>query len=151
MNKDKIIDKLLNDFNKDQAAYVCATIEWETAHTWQPVREAFWKSEKWRKQHLRYWPYYGRGYVQLTWEYNYAKFSDILNIDLINNPDMALDPYVAYEILVYGFKHGSFTGRKISDYINKNQVNYYRARQCINGLDKARTIAKIAREYRVRI
>jgi hypothetical protein len=53
-------------------AYVLATTEWETDHTFKPVREAFWKDEAWRQVNLRYYPYYGRGYMQLTWEDNIA-------------------------------------------------------------------------------
>ncbi|NTV99551.1 MAG: carboxypeptidase, partial [Chlorobiaceae bacterium] len=51
-----------------QIAYVLATTQWETSQTFKPVREAFWESEEWRKKHFRYYPYYGRGYVQLTWK-----------------------------------------------------------------------------------
>jgi hypothetical protein len=54
-------------------AYALATACHETAYTMQPVREAFWLSEAWRRTHLRYYPYYGRGYVQLTWEDNYKR------------------------------------------------------------------------------
>ena len=58
---------------KPQVAYVLATTEWETAHTFKPVKEAFWLSESWRKNHLHYYPYYGRGFVQLTWKNNYEQ------------------------------------------------------------------------------
>jgi hypothetical protein len=55
-------------------AYALATAAHETAHTMQPVREAFWLSESWRRTHLaRYYPFYGRGYIQLTWRANYEK------------------------------------------------------------------------------
>ncbi|MEO0080462.1 MAG: glycoside hydrolase family 19 protein, partial [candidate division WOR-3 bacterium] len=72
----------------EQIAYVVATAEWETGKTFKPVKEAFWLSEEWRKKNLRYYPYYGRGYVQLTWESNYRKYSKILGIDLVGNPDL---------------------------------------------------------------
>ncbi len=54
-------------------AYALATACHETAYTMQPVREAFWLSENWRRTHLRYYPFYGRGYVQLTWKANYER------------------------------------------------------------------------------
>jgi predicted chitinase len=130
-----------------QKAYVLATMGWETAGTWQPVREAFWKSEAWRKRHLRYWPYYGRGYVQLTWDWNYKKFSKILGLDLINHPDDVMDPEIAAFILVYGFKHGSFTGRRLEKYVNEDKTDFYHARKCINGMDRASKIADIAEKY----
>lgn len=132
---------------KTQIAYVLATVEWETAQTFEPVREAFWLSEDWRRNNLRYYPYYGRGYVQLTWKSNYQKYGQILGIDLVNNPDLAMNPNVSLFILVHGFKTGGFTGRKISDYINKFQTDFINARRCINGTDKAHTIAQIADRY----
>jgi hypothetical protein len=134
-----------------QIAYVLATTEWETAHTFSPVREAYWKTEAWRKANFRYWPYYGRGYVQLTWRSNYEKYSRILGIDLVNKPDLAMDGNVALFILVHGFKTGAFTGRKITDYINDSKMDYVGARRCINGTDKAREIAELARQWRTRL
>lgn len=130
-----------------QIAYVLATVKWETAQTFKPVREAFWETEDWRKTHFKYYPYYGRGYVQLTWETNYRMYSNILGKDLVKSPDVALAADIAGFILVHGFKTGTFTGRKLDDYINEQKVDYINARRCINGLDKAETIAQLAREF----
>lgn len=129
-----------------QIAYVLATVDHETNGTMKPVIEAYWLSEKWRKNNLRYYPYYGRGYVQITWKENYAKYSKILGLDLINNPDLVLKPDISLEILVHGFKNGTFTGKKLEDYINSNKVDFLNARRCINGLDKAAKIVKLAKE-----
>jgi hypothetical protein len=134
-----------------QIAYVLATTEWETAQTFKPVREAFWQSEEWRRTHFRYYPYYGRGYVQLTWKGNYQKFSTILGIDLVGNPDLAMNANIALFILVYGFKIGTFTGRKISDYITAHSTDFYNARLCINGHDRATEIAALAERYLARL
>ncbi len=130
-----------------QIAYVLATTEWETAQTFQPVREAFWLSEEWRKRNLRYYPYYGRGYVQLTWENNYQKYSDILGVDLVGNPDLAIENDIALFVLVHGFKTGTFTGRKITDYINDFETDFINARRRINGTDRAHEIAELAENY----
>jgi hypothetical protein len=132
---------------KPQVAYVVATVEWETARTFQPVREAFWKSEAWRRENLRYYPYYGRGFVQLTWQRNYATYAHILGVDLVKNPDKAMDPAIAKFILVHGFKTGAFTGRKISDYVNDHKSDFVNARRCINGVDHAADIARLAETY----
>ncbi len=132
---------------KTQIAYVLATVEWETARTFKPVREAFWLSEEWRKENLRYFPFYGRGFVQITWEKNYKKYSDILEVDLVGMPDLAMNEIVALFILVHGFKTGAFTGRKIADYVNKLETNFVDARRCINGIDHAEDIAKLAEKY----
>jgi predicted chitinase len=130
-----------------QIAYVLATTEWETAQTFKPVREAFWQSEEWRRNNFRYYPYYGRGYVQLTWKGNYEKFSTILGLDLVGNPDLAMNPNIALFILVYGFKMGSFTGRKMTDYITERFADFFSARRIINGTDKYKEIADLADKY----
>jgi hypothetical protein len=54
---------LYNQWSQPSAAGVVATTKIETASTFEPVREAFWVGEAWRKENLRYWPYYGRGYL----------------------------------------------------------------------------------------
>ncbi len=132
---------------KTQMAYVIATTEWETARTYKPVREAFWLSEEWREENLRYFPYYGRGYVQLTWENNYRKYSELLGIDLVGSPDLAMNENVALFVLVHGFKTGAFTGRKITDYINESKTDFVSARRCINGTDHDDDIAKLAEKH----
>lgn len=141
-----------------QIAYILATTQWETAQTFRPVRESYWwdnqhgfeKAEKMRQSHAnigRYFPYYGRGYVQITWRTNYEKYSKILDIDLVNNPDLAMQPETALFILVHGFKTGTFTGRKLADYIDRDKTNFLKARRCINGSDKAKEIEAIAHDF----
>lgn len=137
-------EKLLS---KSQWAYVLATVFHETNGTFLPVKEAYWLSETWRKNNLRYYPYYGRGYVQITWKDNYAKFSKQLGEDFVKNPDLVMIPKYSFRILVDGFINGSFTDKKISDYINSNKVDFINARRCINGTDKAELISKYARNF----
>ncbi|SLN40927.1 hypothetical protein ROA7450_01978 [Roseovarius albus] len=132
---------------KTQIAYVLATTKWETNHTFEPVREAYWKSEAWRRNNFRYYPYYGRGYVQLTWRSNYQKYYHIMREPLVGDPDLAMDPKIALMVLVHGFKMGGFTGRKITDYINESRTDYKNARRCINGLNKWREIKEIAEGF----
>jgi predicted chitinase len=147
---DIIITAGQQNFSNEQIAYILATVKHETGDTFQPVREAYWLSEQWRKKNLRYYGkkgYYGRGYVQITWEANYEKFAKLTGEDLVNQPDLALRHDIALFILLYGFKMGTFTGRKISDYINDDKTDYYNARRCINGVDKARLIASYAENF----
>jgi len=132
---------------KSQWSYIMATIQHETASTMQPVREAFWLSEEWRINNLRYYPYYGRGYVQLTWKENYRKYSKKLGIDLVSNPDKVMDPLISLFIIIDGFKNGAFTGYSIENFINNNKKDYYNARKCINGLDAAGIIENMAIQW----
>jgi len=130
--------------NRNQIKYVLATVEHETAGTYMPVKEAYWLSDGWRKRNLRYYPYYGRGFVQITWKSNYVKFSKILDVDFVKNPDLALELEHAVNILVIGMKYGHFTGKKLDDYITRKKIDFRRARRIINGLDKAKKIASLA-------
>ena len=132
---------------KTQWAYMMATIEWETASTFEPVREAYWLSESWRENNLRHHPYYGRGYVQLTWEDNYQTYKSVTGLDLVSNPDLAMKPDVALHILVHGFKNGTFTNYKLEDFVDSGSTDYYTARKCINWLDKASEIREIAEDW----
>lgn len=132
---------------RNQLAYVLATAYWETARTMKPVREAFWLSENWRKNNLRYYPWYGRGYVQLTWKRNYELASSKIGHDFIKYPDDVMKPEYSAEILVLGSKEGWFTKRKLSDYITLNKSDYIGARRIINGTDKAKEIADLAVQY----
>lgn len=133
----------------EQVAYVLATVDHETAGTFEPVRECFYlgKSAEGARQRLKYYPYYGRGYVQITHKANYQKFGMLLGLNLVGNPDLALDHETALFILLRGFKDGLFTGKKLQDYINRHRTDFIGARRCINGQDRAASIATLARSY----
>lgn len=134
---------------RNQAAYVLATADHETNHTFMPVREGFWlkNAETWRKRNLRYYPWYGRGFVQLTWETNYLKAGKKIGVNLIKDPDAAMQPDHAAKILVLGMLEGWFTGKKLSDYITLKSSEFVSARRIINGTDKADAIAALAMKY----
>lgn len=148
--------------NISEAAYVLATTHHETNATFEPVREAYWvkNAEQWRKKNLRYWPYYGRGFVQLTWDYNYKKATEYFNtvlgikVDFVKNPDLVMDPNYAVIILVIGMREGWFTGKELDDYIDdidesdkEDFLEYYNARRIVNGMDRANDIAVLAEKY----
>lgn len=134
-------------------AYALATCWHETNKTMQPVREAYWVSEAWREKNLRYWPWYGRGYVQLTWEFNYKKADDELGLggSLVADLDRAMEPEIAAKILRLGMIEGWFTRKKLADYLPAQGVakraQYIQARRIINGLDKADLIEDYAQIF----
>lgn len=136
-------------FTIPELAYCLATAYHETAYTMMPIAE--YGRGKGRKYGVPVPPYnhiyYGRGYVQLTWSYNYVKAGDILNVDLLRYPDKAMDPKIAADVLYYGMKQGWFTGRKLSDYIAGTKKDYVNARRIVNGTDKATTIGEHAVKF----
>jgi len=140
-------------------AYALATACHETAYTMQPVREAYWLSENWRKSNLRYYPFYGRGYVQLTWKDNYEKADRELDLSgkLSGNLELALDPDIAARIMVRGMQEGWFAGDKTGKRHTSarhlpatgaaNEAQMTSARRIINGTDKAGKIAAEAIKF----
>ncbi len=133
-----------------QIAYILATVEHESAASFQPVREAYYLGEPKAENHrktLRYYPFYGRGYVQLTWDYNYRNYSTLLGLDLMNQPDLVMRPDVALFILVDGMKRGVFTGVGLDKYINNRATDFNNARRIINGMDRAGDIASLASNW----
>lgn len=141
-------------------AYVLASEYHETAKRMQPVKEGLNVSDEWRRKNLKYYPWYGRGGIQLTWERNYKFATERLRelgykdskgneIDLIANPDQALDPLVSTLVTVIGMLEGWFTGKKLRDYIPAvaSKDNYEHARRIVNGTDRAALIAGYAVEF----
>lgn len=143
-----------------ETAYVLATAYHETGvlvrgrdgskfidRTMSPVKEQgsydYLRSKK-------YYPYIGYGYVQLTWEDNFRRVGKLIGVDLIKNPEKALEKDIASEILIKGMVFGWFTGvgfhRKCPVY-RYNLASYVRAREIVNGTDKAQVIAEYAMQF----
>lgn len=86
--------------------------------------------------------YAGRGYCQITGRKNYARATKLTGRDLVNNPDIALEPEIAARIIVDGMTKGWFTGKKMSDY-----STYKDMRRVVNGTDRADLIATYAASF----
>jgi predicted chitinase len=85
--------------------------------------------------------YYGRGFCQITWNYNYRRIGNAIGVDLLNKPDLALSVTTATQILVEGMVAGWFTGHRLNDYFNASVNDATNARRIINGLDHAGEVA----------
>lgn len=132
-------------------AYMLATAFHETRFTMKPVREAFWLSEDWRRRNLPYYPYYGRGYVQLTHRTNYLKAGNFVGDDLVSTPDLALRPDHAAIIMFIGMTEGWFrrdqngVPHTLKRYFNNTVDDPIRARRIINGYEEG--VAEDIAEY----
>lgn len=151
MGMEKVLDYAEEHHTKaTELPYIIATAWWESSATMHPVKEAFWMSENWRRSHLRYYPWYGRGLIQTTWERNYKKIGDEIGMDLIAMPDLLLDWPAALPALFIGMEKGLYTGKAIDDYIDdidesdpEDLREMIAARRVVNVQDKALTIGKL--------
>lgn len=130
-------------------AYMLATTFHETATTMQPIEEyGRGKGRTYGKPDpISGKVYFGRGFVQLTWKANYEKFAKLLKVDLVSNPELALNLDVSTKILFVGMVKGLFTGKKLADYFEGAKEDWVNARRIINGTDKAQLIAGYGRGF----
>jgi putative chitinase len=135
--------------DKRWLAYILATAWHETAKTMQPVEEfGKGKGRSYGKPdpatgHV----YYGRGHVQLTHPGNYKRMGKVIDVDLYNHPELALQMDNSVKIMFDGMLSGVFTGRKLNQYFNDKKEDWINARRIINGLDRAELIAGYAKTF----
>jgi putative chitinase len=123
-------------------AYMLATVYKECAGRMWPTTE-YGSTEY--LQGKEYWPYIGRGFVQLTWRDNYDKASKLLSLiddrDLVAHPEVALDSLISARVMCRGMAEGWFTGKKLGQYFSDSEDDPVNARQIINGNDCDQEIA----------
>ncbi|NHM08015.1 hypothetical protein G4D82_12340 [Flavobacterium sp. CYK-4] len=155
-------DAIINEWDRSRLsdlrwlAYMLATAWHETARTMQPIAE-YGKGgsrpygSKIKHSGVRYTTpdklYYGRGFVQLTWYENYELMGRLLKVDLLRNPELAMNMDVAVKVMFEGMLRGAssigdFTGKCLEQYFNANVSDPVSARRIINGTDKAQLIAE---------
>jgi len=143
------------------AAYMLGTAWHETARTLQPIAErggvryfdrydpVLADSPKRRATALRMgnarqgdgYRYRGRGYVQTTWAINYRRLGEAVGVDLLADPDRAMEPAIAYVALSRGLREGWYTGQRLDQYLTARATDYAGARRVVNGTDRAAEIA----------
>lgn len=141
-------------------AYGFATAFHETNSTMQPVREAYWLSEDYRRRNLSYYPFYGRGFVQLTHRTNYEDADRKLGLGgtLITNLDRALEFEIAAAVMRRGMLEGWFRAdkqgrrhtfeRHLPADRSAQVEEFIAARAIINGgADQALRIARYALQF----
>jgi hypothetical protein len=68
----------------------------------------------------------GRGLIQLTGRSNYSEYGTLVGVDLVSNPDAALQPGIASEIFVQYFKKHQVD-------VAANTQNWIKVRTLVNG------------------
>jgi len=136
-----------------QIAYILGTVAHEC--DFRSIKEIRAKpgTDVWKMQE-KYWHtgFYGRGFSQLTWAKNYNKFSPIVGVDLVKNPEMVLKPEIGALILVYGMRRGTFVSNglesltRLDRYFNEITTNWIDARRIVNGTFMADRVADAAQK-----
>lgn len=94
---------------------VIGTTAIEGASSFAPVREGCYLGEpepaESHRKTLPYYPFYGRGHIQLTHEGNYDKYGQKVGalwaqppLPLVSDPDQALDPSIAAAVIALWFR-----------------------------------------------
>ena len=84
-------------------------------------------------------PYFGRGLIQLTHNYNYDKYGKKIGVDLLDDGDKALIPQNSYKIA------SEYLDNKTFKYVNRD--NLTQARKSVNGGTKG--VNDTNREYQM--
>lgn len=123
-------------------AYALATIEHETAGTFEPIEEYGGRQQARRLGYGGGENYFGRGFIQLTHAENYQKIGQRIGLGnaLVKNPQLALRPDISAKILAAFFKD-----RGVAAAASKG--DFIAARGPVNGTDRAREIANRANQY----
>ena len=82
-------------------------------------------------------PYFGRGLIQLTHNYNYKKYGNIIGVNLLEKGDRALEPKNSYKIA------SAYLDRKTFKHLKRN--NLTKARISVNGGTKG--VERTNKEY----
>lgn len=142
------IESDVNMLDPRWVSYCLATAFHECAGTWMPIAEyGKGKGMKYGSPDVNGQVFYGRGFVQLTWAGNYKSMGKVCGVDLYNNPDLAMQSDIAYKIMSYGMRNGTFTGASLKQKIHDDVCDYVNARRIINGTDCANKIAGYAEKF----
>lgn len=112
--------KAINCVNKHQLAVALGTVAVENP-SFDVIKErggpAYYRKMYWDNKRVAKMlgntsaedavKYCGRGLIQLTGRFNYTKYGKQIGVDLVNNPDRALEPRIGCELFAAYFKdHG---------------------------------------------
>lgn len=140
----------------EQQAYVLATIQHETSGTMNPVEECFYIQDERKRKSIqkgfRYYPYYGRGDVQLTWKENYlwatkmftpvhlyqqGELAADIPTNFVANPDGLLNPQISLLVTLVGMRLGMFRrNHTLARFFSDEKIDSFNARLIVNGRDK---------------
>lgn len=131
-----------NILNPNVLSYAMATIEHETAGTFEPLQEYGGRESALRLGYEGGDDYFGRGFIQLTHLRNYLAMGERIGMgdQLVRNPDLASQPEVAAKILAAFFKDNNVASLATSgDFID--------ARAPINPDYNGYSVALLAYKY----
>lgn len=122
-----LIVKALRDegyTSNEVIAYALATAEWESK--FHPGLEFNAADQAEANNYHGGEKYAGRGYIQLTGKMNYEEIGKYLGLDLVNEPDLVLQPEIAARVLAAYFKLHKTA-------VDAEKEQFVEARRTVNG------------------
>lgn len=141
-----------------------AQIKRESAHSFLPVVEGYYLGDPKKpgfyqgntqrvknfQKHLRYYPHFGMGHIQVTHPENFEEQNELIpkyfpelveefekhtgkKFDLVKEPAQILDPWISFAALTIGMHKGTFTGQTLDQWITPKFADHYNARGIVNG------------------
>jgi spore germination protein YaaH len=128
--------------NSNVLAYAMATIEHETAGTFEPIAEIKGDVSARRLGYEGGTAYYGRGFIQVTHLRNYRLIGERIGMGdaLAKNPELASNPEVAARILAAFFRDNNVANKA-------SHGSFVAARTPVNPDNNGRKVAYLAYKY----
>lgn len=77
-------------------------------------------------------PYFGRGLIQLTGKANYKKYGEMIGVNLLDDPELAMKPENSYKVAVAYMNNRNRAGNK-STFDRVDEGDLTAARKTVNG------------------
>ena len=137
-------------------AYILATADYETDRSFRPiedkskgkgVRYGIMEKKNGKTYSSPLQLYYRRGIVPLVWYENYESIGIKIGVDLLTQPELAMNNKISIQILVQGMMEGWFTSYRLQDFFTSSKAQWLEARKVIRNSERNQMIKTLALAY----
>lgn len=164
-DQEKAIEEILNHWYLQYPegdprclAYILATADYETDRSFRPIEDKTkGKGERYglmeKKNGKTYSSplqlYYRRGIVPLVWYEIYESIGIKIGVDLLTQPELAMNNKIAIQIIVEGMMEGWFTSYRLQDFFTSSKEQWLEARKVLKTSERNQLIKSLALNYHI--